>query len=68
LAQLRFDNGYTSYLEVLDANRNLFNAELGYAQVKAGLLRSYVGLYKAIGGGWVVEADKMTGQIAEKKE
>jgi outer membrane protein, multidrug efflux system len=68
LAQIRFDNGYTGYLEVLDANRNLFNAELGNAQVKATLLRSYVGLYKAIGGGWVVEADKMTGQTIESKE
>ena len=68
LAQIRFDNGYTGYLEVLDANRNLFSAELGYAQVKATLLRSYVGLYKAIGGGWVVEADKMTGQTMESKE
>ena len=28
LAQVRFDEGYTSYLEVLDANRSLFNAEL----------------------------------------
>ena len=62
LAQLRFDEGYTSYLEVLDANRSLFNAELTQAQTKATLFRSFVSLYKAMGGGWVVEADKMTGQ------
>jgi len=62
LAQVRFDNGYTSYLEVLDANRSLFNAELNYAQTKAILFRSFVNLYKAMGGGWVAEADKMTGQ------
>jgi multidrug efflux system outer membrane protein len=65
LAQVRFDNGYTSYLEVLDANRSLFNAELSYAQTKAILFRSFVNLYKAMGGGWVTEADKMT---AEKEE
>ena len=53
LAQVRFDNGYTSYLEVLDANRSLFNAELNYAQTKAILFRSFVNLYKAMGGGWV---------------
>ncbi|MGZ6220810.1 MAG: efflux transporter outer membrane subunit, partial [Syntrophales bacterium] len=51
LAQLRFDNGYTSYLEVLDANRSLFDAELNYAQTKATLFRSFVNLYKAMGGG-----------------
>ena len=62
LAQVRFDEGYTSYLEVLDANRSLFNAELSYAQTKATLFRSFVNLYKAMGGGWVAEADKMTGQ------
>jgi len=60
LAQVRFDEGYTSYLEVLDANRSLFNAELTQAQTKAVLFRSFVNLYKAMGGGWVVEADKMT--------
>ena len=67
LAQLRFDNGYTSYLEVLDANRSLFDAELNYAQTKATLFRSFVNLYKAMGGGWVTEADKMTGQDIVKE-
>jgi outer membrane protein, multidrug efflux system len=59
---VRFDNGYSSYLEVLDANRTLFNAELAQAQTKAVLFRSFVNLYKAMGGGWVEAADKMTGQ------
>ena len=66
LAQERFDNGYTSYLEVLDANRSLFDAELTYAQTKATLFRTFVKLYKAMGGGWVTEADKMTGQDTAK--
>jgi multidrug efflux system outer membrane protein len=66
LAQVRFDNGYTSYLEVLDANRSLFDAELNYAQTKATLFRSFVNLYKAMGGGWVVIADKMTGEDVAK--
>jgi multidrug efflux system outer membrane protein len=68
LAQLRFDEGYTSYLEVLDANRSLFNAELNYAQTKATLFRSFVNLYKAMGGGWVTEADKMTAASDKKEE
>jgi multidrug efflux system outer membrane protein len=67
LAQIRFDNGYTGYLEVLDANRSLFDAELSYAQIKATLFRSFVNLYKAMGGGWVTEADKMTGQDVAKE-
>jgi len=62
LAQLRFDNGYTGYLEVLDANRTLFNAELDNAQTKATLFRAFVNLYKAMGGGWVSEADRMAQQ------
>jgi outer membrane protein, multidrug efflux system len=68
LAQVRFDNGYTSYLEVLDANRSLFDSELTYAQTQATLFRSFVNLYKAMGGGWVTEADRMTGQRMQAKE
>ena len=61
LARLRYENGYTSYLEVLDAERGLFNAELSYTQTQGVLFRALVNLYKFMGGGWVVEADKLTG-------
>jgi multidrug efflux system outer membrane protein len=60
IARLRYDNGYTSYIEVLDAERSLFNAELQYAQTQGVLFQALVNLYKALGGGWVVEADKLT--------
>jgi multidrug efflux system outer membrane protein len=60
LARLRYDNGYTSYLEVLDAERSLFAGELSYAQTKGNLFRALVGLYKSMGGGWVVEAERLT--------
>ncbi|PWV59287.1 efflux transporter outer membrane subunit [Plasticicumulans acidivorans] len=56
LARLRYDNGYTSYLEVLDAERNLFSAELSLAQTRGSELSTLVNLYKAMGGGWVDEA------------
>jgi multidrug efflux system outer membrane protein len=56
----RFDEGYTSYIEVLDAERSLFNVELDYTQTQAVLLTSVVNIYKAMGGGWVSEADSMT--------
>ena len=59
LANLRYENGYTSYIEVLDAERSLFNGQLTYTQTQTALLRSLVNLYKASGGGWVVEADKL---------
>ncbi len=64
LARLRFDNGYTSYLEVLDAERSLFNAELSQAQTKGVLFQALVNLYKAMGGGWVLKADELTASAA----
>jgi multidrug efflux system outer membrane protein len=60
-ASLRFDNGYTSYIEVLDAERSLFNAELSQAQTKGVLFQSLVNLYKAMGGGWIMGADRTAG-------
>ena len=62
-ARLRYDNGYTSYLEVLDAEQSLFSAELGYVQTQGGLFQALINLYKAMGGGWVVEADKLTAPV-----
>ncbi|MGZ5200568.1 MAG: efflux transporter outer membrane subunit [Telluria sp.] len=59
LARLRYDNGYTSYIEVLDAERNLYSAEVSQAQTQALVLVSLVNLYKAMGGGWVATAEHM---------
>jgi len=59
-ARLRYDNGYTSFIEVLDAERSLFNAQLQFVQTQQVQLQAMVNLYLAMGGGWVVEADKMT--------
>ena len=64
LAQLRFDNGYASYLEVLDAERSLFNVQLSYTQNQGVLFQAMINLYKAMGGGWVTEADKLTAGAA----
>jgi multidrug efflux system outer membrane protein len=52
LAQLRYDNGVSSYLEVLDAQRGLFTAQLGLVQTQRVYLGATVRLYKALGGGW----------------
>ncbi|MEI6003187.1 efflux transporter outer membrane subunit [Paraburkholderia bengalensis] len=66
LARLRYEGGYTSYIEVLDAERSLFNAQLSETQTQAGVLVSYVNLYKAMGGGWVISAEGMTTQQAAR--
>ena len=66
LARLRYENGYTSYIEVLDAERSLFNGKLSYAQTQDTLLRALINLYKAMGGGWVVEADKIAVSADQK--
>ena len=58
IARLRFNNGYTSYIEVLDAERSLFNAELSYTQTRGAEYQALVNLYKAMGGGWVVKAER----------
>ncbi|HEF4760947.1 TPA: efflux transporter outer membrane subunit [Pseudomonas putida] len=59
-ARLRYDNGYTDYIEVLDAERSLFDAELNYTRTRAVVFTSMVNLYKATGGGWVGKADELT--------
>ena len=67
LACLRFDNGYASYIEVLDAERGLFNADLSWAHMKGVLFQALMNLYKTMGGGWVLEADHLTGTTTDSK-
>lgn len=52
LAQVRYEGGVTSYLEVLDADTRLFDAELGLAQAELSELSALVEIYRALGGGW----------------
>ncbi len=51
LAEVRFKAGVSSYLEVLDAQRDAFTARQGAVQVRRALLSSSAQLYKALGGG-----------------
>ena len=60
LANLQYNGGYTSYTTVLQAEQSLFPAELNLASMRASVLGSSVNIYKAMGGGWVGAADKMT--------
>jgi multidrug efflux system outer membrane protein len=52
LSQARYDNGYTSYLEVIIMQTNLFDAQLLESTTMQQKLNSIVSLYKALGGGW----------------
>lgn len=51
-ALLRYDGGVSPYLEVLDAQRELFSAELSYATALRDQRLAVVRLYRALGGGW----------------
>ena len=62
LANLRYDNGYSNYLEVLDAERGLFSAELDYTQAKGDTYFALVDIYTTMGGGWVVNAAAVAAQ------
>jgi multidrug efflux system outer membrane protein len=52
LSDLRYQSGIASFLEVLDAQRGLFDAELTLAQSRFRELASAVQLYKVLGGNW----------------
>ena len=52
VANMRYAGGVSSYLEVLDTERQLFDAELQLVQAKRDESVSVIDLYKALGGGW----------------
>ncbi len=52
ISRNRYQNGYASYLDELDAQRTLFSTQLNVVQVKNNLLLAQIDLYRALGGGW----------------
>ena len=60
-ARLRYDNGIALYLEVLDAERNLFASEQQLLQLRSAELQNAVSLYTALGGGLVEKNDAPSG-------
>jgi len=50
---MRCDKGVTSFLEVLDTERELFSVGLELSETKQQFYNAYVKLYKALGGGWL---------------
>jgi multidrug efflux system outer membrane protein len=65
LADLRYKNGYSSYLEVLNAQRDLAQAEISLIDTQRSQLSAVVSLYRALGGGW--DASTLVGQAQRPK-
>jgi multidrug efflux system outer membrane protein len=59
LARQRFEGGQSTYLEVLDADRQVIGAQDQQAQGLRDQYSALVAVYKAMGGGWMVEQDKL---------
>jgi len=60
LANIRYEGGVTSYLEVLFSEQELFDAELALSRAQANELLSVIQLYRALGGGWQVPTDALS--------
>lgn len=67
LARLQYDNGYTDYLTVLDAERQLFTAELQLANALRDRLNAVVSVCMALGGGWQDSGAKPQFPIVDAK-
>jgi len=63
LARSRYDTGLANYLEILNADQQLFDQELQLAQVRGEEIRAFVELYRALGGGWQAEPGPATGTV-----
>ena len=65
LSRMRYDLGVTSYLEVLESERTLFNAELQLSEIRQATFNSYIRLYKALGGGWISKEEYVNAKNKE---
>ena len=52
LAQLQYINGVIGYLDVLDAQRSYFDAQISFSNANRDACIAFVDLYAALGGGW----------------
>lgn len=64
LANMRYANGVDSYLNVLTAQTDLYNAQISVVSTRLDRLTSLVDLYRALGGGWRARTAAPTGQVA----
>ena len=66
IAKMRYEGGVSSYLEVLDTERQFFQAELDLTLARRDELNAIVQLYKALGGGWQAEPAAPAGNGGRK--
>jgi multidrug efflux system outer membrane protein len=57
----RYNIGFSSYFEVIDAEQALYQGELARVAVYRNTLNALVSLYKALGGGWQIDAEERAG-------
>lgn len=63
LATLQYENGLVDYLNVLDAERRLFDAQLSEAEAESAVFLTMVNIYKSLGGGWVIDAENQRKEL-----
>jgi multidrug efflux system outer membrane protein len=68
LAKMRYDKGVSSYLEVLETERALFDVELQLSSTTQDYYNAYVALYKALGGGWISKQEQLDATEKQLKE
>jgi multidrug efflux system outer membrane protein len=66
LSRIRYDEGYTSYLEVLDALRQYYEGQIELVQARNDTFIALIQLYRAMGGGWIMTAEQKN-QLPEPK-
>jgi multidrug efflux system outer membrane protein len=66
LVELRYHNGVSSHFELLDAQRELFSAELAQVQATSLSYSAVIQLYRALGGGWDQQAQPTGGPQADR--
>ena len=67
LSRIRYDEGYTDYITVLDSIRQLFDAQIELIQAQSANFTATIGLYRAMGGGWIVQEEK-TANLPKPKD
>jgi multidrug efflux system outer membrane protein len=65
LADMRYEGGAASYLEVLYANSELFQAQLDTVNSQIDYYSSLINVYKSMGGGWIDQAADIAEPVAE---
>ena len=68
LSAERYNKGVTSYLELIESQRQAFEAELSLSETTQKLFNGYVKLYKALGGGWLSEDELSAAQNAATEQ